>query len=218
MSQEANRRRPMHDLLQEVVAKVQNAYLQERSRGVNTPGDPRKLIAKWEADWPVIASFMVQNGISNYVEYFRLQFESRANRSVALSPRQCCGPVGLAKWKDARLKGESVQKTLATAFNFQKELLRTEIFKARSCQQANGWTDSETDDTVLLDRTSSLTALFRYCLAIKSGRPDIAEVFHRPALMQYVSSMDAYDHVWSDWIPSNLRMEAQELCGSLATG
>jgi hypothetical protein len=60
----------------------------------------------------------------------------------------------------------------------------------------------------LHDPTTDLSPLYRYCVGKLGGAEDVAERFEREAFRMYVFERNAYDAVWGDRIPPELRAAA----------
>lgn len=58
---------------------------------------------------------------------------------------------------------------------------------------------------VLSDSSLSLSALFRYCVAVMAGLKRLERFYEAEASAQYARAPREYDEVWGDWIPRKLR-------------
>jgi hypothetical protein len=65
--------------------------------------------------------------------------------------------------------------------------------------------------------TVSASPIWRYCVAVKYGFPDIAAAFHAKALADYVFQKTVYDAAWGDRIPQELRLEGEALRAQMLT-
>jgi hypothetical protein len=61
---------------------------------------------------------------------------------------------------------------------------------------------------ILASPLAELSGLFRYCVAWQADNAALRAMFRWSALEHYISKRYAYDRGWGDWIPSELRAEA----------
>ena len=87
--------------------------------------------------------------------------------------------------------------------------------KAKSSAQVrvgNGYTFVKLRGTI--DEDNQLSALFRYSMAVRSRRPEVAPQFEAAAVLEYLFGRELYDRVWGEFIPAELRdFAAQFLLG-----
>jgi hypothetical protein len=104
-----------------------------------------------------------------------------------------------------KLKEEDVE----AAFEHQKTQYRFALRRIREISP--GFTKRQCQRYVLGDSTISLSALFRYCLAIYGEHEDLAGKFLTAAAMQYRTHRDLYDKVWTGWLPKDFNRLAKQI-------
>jgi hypothetical protein len=104
------------------------------------------------------------------------------------------------------------RENIAVAFQSQKDTARNEIILA----QDEDCDVIEASVETIWDFELSLSALFRYCLALQLFEQykdqqfkDAADELHVVAALQYIEDPNAYDTVWgSKWLPVGFRSDA----------
>ena len=212
-------RRAEHAVVNQVCLLLKKAYLDEKrlwearrdGRRKTTTGDD----ATWNRAWPKIAQFLVKNRIGNYQAFMRVQFSSRNGRGYPPTPQQCYGPTALKRWQEhlQMQSSDHVLNQIRLAYEYQKDTYSQHISKMETmCEDAElDAKESEIYSSVLFDPGNQLTALFRYCAAVEEELAEVAEHYRAQALLQYSFAKEAYDEIWKDWIPEELRDEADNL-------
>lgn len=158
------------------------------------------------AVWPRLVNFALKHGIDLRV-YIREQFQVRSARPPEPNELLSERTVQAHKAASQSVRGP---EELARIFAFQRERLLAEFDKMWICKVRHGWTDQQVHRAALTSGALQLSALFRYCVAVKYGYQDLAEEFFDRALMQYMGRQKEYDLVWgSDWLPPALSEAAR---------
>ena len=127
---------------------------------------------------------------------------------------QCYGPVALQRWHEHVSSMPSMESQIEQSLLFQQSHVRLEHAKTSDMAQFadEPWTEREVDFYVLTNSNNQLDPLFRYCKARELGLDEVAEAYHRSALLQYLIAKNAYDEVWGSVIPETVKEEAAHLC------
>ena len=94
---------------------------------------------------------------------------------------------------------------------FQQQHMHGELVEAADLGEYENWTAEQVDLHVLLNDENQLTPLFRYCVAIKSLRPDVAALYEEEAVVEYLFGRDSFDAVWGELVPQELREKASRM-------
>jgi hypothetical protein len=62
-----------------------------------------------------------------------------------------------------------------------------------------------------MDANISISALFRYSLAIETDQKDLQQKWLNAALKQYIYEQQSYDTVWGELIPKELKALAEKI-------
>lgn len=201
-------RRSPHAIREELSALLRQAYIDERKnwhRGRGGEVENYRPSNKWNDVWPRMADFFLKHQIENYRAFIHVQFTKHGNLSCCPTPKACYGPAALRRWE----KYKPNKRTIEMALRLQSIKLQEELQKYTNWQK--DWTQRQVETMVLYDHDNGLTALFRYCGAVKIERDDIADVYHYAALLQYLFGQEIYNEVWGDLIPQSLKDEARRL-------
>lgn len=164
--------------------------------------------------WQRMAKFMLEQRIANYLAFIQLQFEQLGSGALCPPPKQCYGPAALRRWRDDERQGPQALATATCGFEFQQRHAQQQLQEATAFAATAGWTDEERDRYVLLNEDNQLSALFRYSMAVRSRRPEVAQQFEAAAVLEYLFGRELYDRVWGEFIPAELRdFAAQFLLG-----
>jgi hypothetical protein len=116
---------------------------------------------------------------------------------------------------------EAFYQSVQVAFRMQAETAEVEMALAQQHEPKKlmAW------EMVLMNDRLALSALFRYCLALRIRKDhgakrflQVANNFERMAALQYMEDPSIYDEIWGDWIPDKFKQEAagvyEEVYGS----
>jgi hypothetical protein len=209
-------------VLEEQSAHVRNLYCEARRRFLAARGIPSSFgnqpVPRWDGGtdaagvkhkpiWPKILCFCAANSF---------------NPSILIKAVFANGK-GPEPPPPTRLYGGYAFGLYAQQAQIEKTHLRQSLIYYSD--QANKYYHSfaarddtepgETWRTVLRRNPPMLSALYRYCVATRLGFDDIAAEHASTAFTEYFWSKDAYDEVWSDWIPESLRAEGTALAERL---
>lgn len=141
--------------------------------------------------------------------FIRRQFMLLSRTAPSPAKEKLVGKRAFANYEAGK---EMSRKGIAVAFRTQKDTARSEIVN----EQDEDCDVIEASVEVLWDFELSLSALFRYCLALQllkqykdSQFQELADSFRVVAALQYVEDPEAYDIVWGrKWLPVGFRSEA----------
>jgi hypothetical protein len=206
------RRRCIESIREELVERLKEAYARERvswHRSLGGPAEFKDTIA-WEKSWHRMADFMLKHRIDNYYRFMHVQFMSHGNLGKAPTPRECYGKKALERWK-AAINPALVKREIRLAFEHQIDVMKHAVIDQR--MSIHKRENREISKLVLLDVENGLTALFRYCAAMKTQpqHTEIAELYYDSALFQYLLSPDEYEELWKDFLPEHFKREAATL-------
>lgn len=175
--------------------------------------------------WPKIALGLKDAGINDPEDYVRYVFE------VARVPPPC--PPNAPK-PNLLLRKAYFQEYRRGIAQRRKNLVsRLQLnlrSMARTLRSALGWwedyaeliaageidpedkvlTEIEIVKRVILDTSTELNALFRFCISLNRW-PELAATFELTAAYEYVPHREAYDIAWGKFIPEQFRRRADKL-------
>lgn len=177
--------------------------------GGNVRGTNRNNI--WEAAAKLILKHRLPLG--EFVNYVTGEWR-RLKKQPVPRPNHLCSPQAVADFHRLN-RGSTADplQGLQTAIEFQRDALEQAMYgyQAFDGTEYEVTSPEELKRLVLWDEDLSLSALFRYCLAVDEGYDDIAKTFLAGALVQYLSQLRHYDQVWGIWIPQQFRNTADRL-------
>lgn len=156
--------------------------------------------------WVKIAQFLVDNEISDYPAFIRRVFEERGPHKPAPQPNHLYGPSALRIWKQSVSERELLIRTKQAWEQQKKSFAMAASKHGRVFPDAD---EAECLKAAITRDTVALTPLYRYCVAVGEGLPEIAEMYEQDALNQYHLSPTLYDKVWGGWIPEQLRKQSE---------
>ena len=221
MSKDGPRRKRHEDhsqVINELANEIRACYIRERRRaeslrfgheseyrptafwdgGETRDGTRRKSV------WHSLANFL-QTAAVDVEAYVRWRF-AHGSLSYILKPNALLDPAAVEEFRASR---ESTQAELRTALDFQKRLLVMEIYKLHEMEP--DMSEEDLAQSVLLDGSIELSALFRYSVARGAGYKSLASCYREAAINQYLQSQEAYDAVWGPFIPEKLKLRAKEI-------
>ena len=162
--------------------------------------------------WRLGAKFIIKHELPvfQFIYYVVFDYNTRA----LPKPTLLISKTVAARYRHISHDGEQVLVQVQAEFGMQQEALEFAVSwydDAEECGLEIGIDAAEIKRRVLMDTSTSLSALFRYCLAVNEEFGDIAKQYYDAALIQYVPLSRVYDCVWKDWIPDVFRMDADKL-------
>lgn len=208
-------RRAAKTVLDDLASIVAEAYHEEWTRWLREQAFKKLPEFHRERHWAAflkMAKLFVDEQIVDYRTYIHVQFTSRANKLVAPNPTQCYGPVAQAKWAAYSASRLSVIEQLKVALQIQRTTLSRELSleEDRVADEDPPWTKDQIVGSVLCNPDYAFSALFRYGAATAAGLPRVADQFREAAYLHYLFARSAYDRVWGDMIPQDLRLRASQ--------
>ncbi len=209
-------------LLQSYAAVIRNAYCTARNRWhlevENTESDwGRNPIPRYDGGmdsagrrhrgvWEKIARFVIEKRISPN-RFIEAQFRGRS--AAPPEPGTLCSEFALRVY--AGYEAAEIP-TLQRLFRHQKEQLFLETIKFRPLH----WPDAQMYSAILQNTQVGMSALFRYCVAVQKGVNEVVDLFRTTASIQYLASPTAYDQVWGELIPEEMRALARLSAAQMA--
>lgn len=173
-------------------------------------------IARWDGGdsgtgthtpvWPVIARLCLDRQLDP-ASFIEAQF---AGAEKAPWPNQMTGEHAVAKYR--RSVG-LIQTRIRLSLPNQERSYRLEA-QCRAVESDGELTLDQARELVLRDSSFGLSAIFRYCAAVRDRGAALAALFRDAALFQYIFQRAAYDSTWGAMIPEDLRSEADALLKS----
>lgn len=203
-------RRTRQSILNEVSQLVKAAYLNERAHWYAQRSRNVGDLRGDDLVWQKMAKFVLDNKIDNYIAFISMQFVAGGNTATCPPPTRCYGPAALQRWNSDADRERKAAEAMGFDLQFYKEHMLAQLREARAIGVTAGWSEDETDRYVLLDETNQLSMLFRHCMAVKTNRADIAEMYVQSATRDYLLSRDLYDKVWGDLIPEEIRASSAQ--------
>lgn len=122
-------------------------------------------------------------------------------------PNQAYGTHALSVYTTYMAKSTqmAMQNDFMVAFESQKASVAANMVRYK--------TYSGNDDRIallraVLDKSASISQLFKYCI-LKNQNEPIAEDFFDVAKLLYEQDPDMYDATWGDWIPKELKEDVK---------
>lgn len=222
-----NRRLAQHSIITDIAELARAAYVFEHTQWnlQKADGRPYTVNPKFDKDrraasgkvietpWKKIARFVAEHQISQMRAFVHAQFRNRYGRTIAPTPMQCYGPVSLQIWTEFcdSQQVASDAEMLRCALAPQKAAYFNEKFEQRSNDPTLPSKEVKRR-ALFMEASTSMSALFRYCTAVKVELPEVAEFYYHRALMQYLVARDAYNVAWGTLIPGELREAALREC------
>jgi hypothetical protein len=212
-AQQPAARRSQRTVMNDLAEIVAEAYHDEWTRWLREQSVKKLPDFHRERHWPAflrLAKLFVDNQIVDYRTYIHVQFVSRANKLIAPNPQQCYGPVAESKWAAYATSRSSVMEQLKTALQIQRATLTRELSleEDRVQDEDPPWTYDMIVGSVLCKPDLTFSALFRYGAATSAGLERVANEYREKAYLHYLFARSAYDRVWGDMIPADLRSRA----------
>lgn len=132
------------------------------------------------------------------------------------SPRKLPGPNHLVSRKllHAFLSEQEgllqiSRRDLSVAMRTQEDAFRSGMGWYRDAVEMGmmDLTEEEAIETTLLDPELNMSALYRYCVALRYGLAHVQARYYQAALRQYAGMASVYDELWGELIPQDFRAQ-----------
>lgn len=160
--------------------------------GIDAAGKNHKPV------WPKLATFVTKASV-NPMLFVRAQFY--LNMRPPMSPNMIMNDVAISRYRDY-LSYEKDFQSLKVAKDCQIRAAHDAIELNKKIYGPNS-IDVYRD--IILDPNISISALFRYMLALECGDQKLAKQWFDEAYKQYIYNKQGYDSVWNDLIPKELK-------------
>lgn len=149
--------------------------------------------------WPKIAAKLEQRGCTNIERFVAVQFDGDAPTPNMLLSDDA--------WEKYLQLDSVVEARIRKQFSVE-----TDVFRSRFLEVGEWYpqlSDRECWLRVLVERHNGLSPLFRYCVAVAEGMPEVADAYHEGALLQLLSDPDGYRQHWGPALPEKIVHEAE---------
>lgn len=160
--------------------------------------------SKFKPVWPDLANYILSNNLDP-VTFIKAQF-ANCRGKPPLSPLMLKSSSAIKRYQSYR-GSKGIEQTLRIAKDGQVR----QAYEAIETSKALYGPGVTSYRAVIMDTNIPLSALFRYSLAHSCGAYDLAEIWFDLALSQYVYDSKAYDAVWGELIPSQLKEAGKRL-------
>ena len=175
--------------------------------------------------WTIIQQRLENAGVDDPEDYVRYVFEVKRVPPpvppVAPKPNHLLSQSRLGEYRRGRADRQSNEihsfrirlKSMANAFRSGLVWYAdyAELIATGEVESEDGVpSENENMERVLLDESTTMNWLFRYCVALKRC-PNLVGTFESVAAYEYVSYRDAYDIAWDKFIPDAVRLRANKL-------
>lgn len=222
------RRRSAHSVVTEVAEIIRELFIRKYRRiasGTKGAANPNWVPGVWwdggetrdgrkrSSIWVSAAKFMIKQKlpIAEFVEYVTGTWREQTHQPVPCPNHLCSKSVAHSFRSRNMNRAVSSERQIQTAMEFQQAELGRVLHWFGSFSGIVDIDENKLKRMALRDESCSLSALFRYCLAVSEEYEDIAEKFFDAALTQYLMSSREYDKIWGDWIPQSFRDVANRL-------
>lgn len=153
--------------------------------------------------WDKIAAFVIEHDLEP-TTLIRAIFDGAY--AFPPNPTAAYGRNALSKYRQfvSPLNKGEMREQISTAFASQKEQFKLSII------QKQHYDELKPDDAwrvTLVEASSGLSPLFRYCVGVNRAWPDIYEQYENSARRQYHQDRELYDAIWRDWIPNKIKTD-----------
>lgn len=155
--------------------------------------------------WPTIAAFCIDNNLEPHLLVKALFHNVMLQAPL---PNMAHGNFALEKYRQYTSPATSleIKSKIINEFESQKSKAHAEVVNRK---KYNNSSEELAWKIVILDNKSSLSPLFRYCIAKNQNWDDIHPDYYEAAKRQYSRHPDVYDAVWQEWIPDTLKRETR---------
>jgi len=191
-------------------------YIEERTGVPSRYGE--RAMPKWDggvaADgkkytsvWMRLARFVVEHQVDP-ATLIRATFTAWIEETDSQNP-----PTPLMVMRESSLQRARTLRGDLEADAQRQLAIQRESFRIGVIVTADRYsiTADQATGRILRDTSRELSALFRYCMAVAKGYPDIAELYREDAFRHYAFNADAYDSVWGDVVPDDFRTDVAAL-------
>jgi len=196
---------------------VRSMYVSCAREYLRSPNYGEREIPQWDggadpygvrhtAVWPKIARFVLQHNVP-LMPFIRAQFQAvKLGRRIP-TPNQFYNQQALENYY--RYMASVEPNELARRARLEKDAI---LSVAGPYVEELGWPIQRAVEYAMGDLAGlGISPLTRFCVAVQTELPDLAERYRDPALMQYLWESAQYDEVWGDKIPAEFRQEADSL-------
>lgn len=148
---------------------------------------------RYQPIWPRIVEYAQKNGVADLEAFVRAQFELPAGLPPPY-PTTFLAPTALARYRQFL---PSMRRRIRTTFAMQL----SEASRLYQSAMALYGNHPRAVLSVLLSSGTSISALFRFCLAVREELYDEAAVWADAAAEQYHRDRTSYDAIWGDFLP-----------------
>ena len=166
-------------------------------------GRTRRSGVKRKNYWLALAKQFQEKGIdpAAFIDFVFSQWSVNwAHKRQDYAPQP--NILGSKSWQEKFLeyrKSGTSEERCRRAFKAQQAAAKQAILKYESYDLYED--EQAVLRAVLCDSSLSLSALFRYCFAVKAGQGDVAAFYHTAAKKQFAKSPEVYLEQWGDWLP-----------------
>jgi hypothetical protein len=163
---------------------------------------------EYQPVWPKVVAFCMKHGLDP-ATLVKAIFDNNQSPHPPV-PTSLYGTTALSLYSTQALSERLLIKHELSTYTNQANKYFVSFSVREKAEPALAWR------LVVEENPPLLSPLFRYCLAVKAGFDDLADKYRDAAMHEYFWAKDAYDEVWSEWIPEELRMLAERSQQALA--
>jgi hypothetical protein len=209
-------------VLEEQIAYVRNLYCEARRRFLAARGVPSsfgtKAVPQWDGGtdaagvehksvWPKVLAFCTANSFNPAILIKAVFANNKGPHPPPPNKLYSNYAAGLYIQQEQNEKTQLRQSLVYYSDQANK------YYHSFAARDETG--PGETWRAVLRRDPPMLSALYRYCVAVGVGFDDIAAEHEPTAFAEYFWSREAYDEVWAEWIPQQLRDKGTEIAKRL---
>lgn len=166
-----------------------------------------------ESTWLKAAQLILRNGLNanDFVAFVVFKYKKSLPAPNWLLSREA-----ISKFKALReQRQQDIHAELLIALKSQTVSLHDQTINVQEMALANNvrMSKAEIAAQALVSADSSMSALFRYCVAVNEDLPKIAARYADDALLQYLQDAAAYREVWKSLLPKSFVEEAALIAG-----
>jgi hypothetical protein len=155
--------------------------------------------------WPKLSKFILDNNLDP-LTFIRAQFY-QSKGSPPPSPNVLLSDIAIRKYNQYKAAKCSLDD-LRVAKDAQ---IRATNDAVKLNKKLYGSNSSNVYRDIIMDANISISALFRYSLAIETDQKDLQQKWLNAALKQYIYEQQSYDTVWGELIPKELKALAEKI-------
>lgn len=203
------------EVLARQIAYVRELYCMARRRHEAKRGKTsdfgEKELPQWDGGehdgreyqpyWPKIVAFCKQHQLDP-ARLVRAIFDSNESPTPP-TPKTLVGVNALALYKKHEISERLILQQELNYYRNQAHKYFVSFTVRKDLEPDMAWRE------VVMEDPPMLSALFRYCLAVKAGFDDLAADHADTAMQEYFWAKEIYDAEWGDWIPPGLKEQAE---------